>query len=245
MIAAQRLRLVLLPGLNGSDRLFEPLLPWLNPQLTAQALSLPQQGPQNHQQLAEELLSQLGETPFVLLGESFSGALAYHLGIHKPPGLRGLIFAASFLQRPQPLLRRLPQYALPLPISLLTNTWLLKTFCIGKHASAELVDLLRTEIRCMEKSLLWTRLFSLAQLQQPLLRLELPALQLLAKHDRLVSQQASSSLRLHCNDLQQVTITGPHFLLQSQPEACAHAINRFIAGLATQQIELLPAQGFF
>lgn len=234
MSAAQRLHLVLLPGLNGSDRLFAPLLPWLDPQLTVRTLSLPQQGPQDHRQLAETLLSQLGETPFVLLGESFSGALAYHLGIHKPPGLRGLIFTASFLQRPQPLLRLLPQHALPLPMSLLTNSWLLKTFCIGKYASFELVDLLRTEIRSMEKSLLWARLFSLAQLQQPLLRLELPALQLLAKYDRLVTQQASSSLRLHCNDLQQVTIAGPHFLLQSQPEACAHAINRFIAGLATQ-----------
>jgi pimeloyl-ACP methyl ester carboxylesterase len=140
------LRLVLLPGLNGSDRLFAPLLPWLDSQLTVQTLSLPQEGSQNHQQLAEALRSQLGETPFVLLGESFSGALAYHLGMLKPPGLRGLIFAASFLQRPQPLLRLLPKPTLPLPISLLTNSWLLKTFCIGKCASPELVSLLRTEI---------------------------------------------------------------------------------------------------
>jgi pimeloyl-ACP methyl ester carboxylesterase len=225
---------VLLPGLNGSDRLFAPLLPWLDSQLTVQTLSLPQEGSQDHQQLAEALRSQLGETPFVLLGESFSGALAHFLGMLKPPGLRGLIFVASFLQRPQPLLRALPKATLPLPLSLLTNNWLLKTFCIGKFASPELLALLRTEIDSIGNALLWARLLSLAQMQPPSGKLELPALQLLAEHDRLVTRRASSNLSLHCNDLQQITIAGPHFLLQSQPAACAHVINHFIAALAAR-----------
>jgi hypothetical protein len=88
----------------------------------------------------------------VLLGESLSGALAYHNGMLKPPGLRGLIFVASCLQRPQSLLRALQQHALPLPISLLTNSWLLKTFCIGKHASSVLVALLRKEVRSIDNA---------------------------------------------------------------------------------------------
>jgi surfactin synthase thioesterase subunit len=93
--------------------------------------------------------------------------------------------------------------------------------------------------------LLWARLLSLAQLQPPSGQLELPALQLLAKHDRLVTRRASSNLGQHYNDLQQITIAGPHFLLQSQPAACARAINSFIAALTARQSALSPAEGFF
>lgn len=243
--AASRLRLVLLPGLNGGDSLFAPLLPWLDPALTVQTLSLPQHGAQDHQQLAETLLSQLGEAPFVLLGESFSGAVAYHLATYQPPGLCGVIFAASFLERPHPLLRLLPPHALPLPISLLTQPWLLKTFCLGKQASSTLIQLLREEVHNIAAPLLWARLLSLKQLQPPVEMLELPVLQLLPQQDRLVTSRASANLQQHCKRLRQVTIAGPHFILQSQPEACAHAINGFIRELTIRQTELLPAEGFF
>lgn len=93
------MRLVLLPGLNGSGRPFAPLLAYL-PDITCQVLELPRQGPQDYNSLATALLDQLGDTPFVLLGESFSGPLAYRLALRRPKGLCGMVFAASFLQRP-------------------------------------------------------------------------------------------------------------------------------------------------
>ncbi|WP_339463405.1 alpha/beta fold hydrolase [Pseudomonas sp. EA_105y_Pfl2_R69] len=64
------MRLLLLPGLNGSHRLFAPLLPFLS-EWQVTTLELPQQGPQDFDSLATELAGQLGDSPFVLLGESF------------------------------------------------------------------------------------------------------------------------------------------------------------------------------
>lgn len=222
-------RLVLLPGLNGSGALFAPLLEHLNPALEVQTLSLPAQGKQDYQSLADCLKNQLGDSPFVLLGESFSGPLAYRLARDNPPGLRGVIFAASFLSRPHPLLM-LANY-LPLPKLLLGQSCLLRLFCLGRSASAALIELLQQEIEALPPALLRARLANLNALHAPTGCISLPALQLLPSRDRLVTRDASASLQKHCSELQQVAIEGPHFLLQGQPQACARAIEGFIETL--------------
>lgn len=223
------LRLVLLPGLNGSSKLFAPLLAHLDSTLQVQTLCLPSQGSQDHEHLADRILGKLGDTAFVLLGESFSGPLAYHLALRQPSGLRGVIFAASFLSRPHPLLA-LTRY-LPLPRWLLRQSSLLRLFCLNGQASAALIQTLREEIQQLPPSLLRARLQSLNQLPKPRLQLELPALHLLPKQDRLVTRQAQISLQTYCKQLNQVAVDGPHFLLQAQSQACAQAIQRFIEGL--------------
>lgn len=225
------MRLLLLPGLNGSHRLFAPLLPFLSGRQVT-TLELPQQGPQDPDSLATVLSGQLGDSPFVLLGESFSGPLAYRLALRQPQGLRGVIFAASFLRCPHPLLP-LTRY-LPLPGGLLNSAALLKLFCVGQGASPALLELLRAEVRQLPQDLLRARLHSLSELQEPTQPLELPTLHLLPLQDRLVSRSAVA-LHKHCQNLQEVELDGPHFLLQSQPAACARAINAFMLSLEQQR----------
>lgn len=228
------MRLVLLPGLNGSDRLFAPLLPYLEG-LHVKCCSLPEQGQQTYAALTETLLPQLGSSPYVLLGESFSGPLAYALAQRRPTGLRGVILAASFLQRPHPLLSFAPY--LPLPRSLLRAELALRLFCVDRQASPELLELLRNEISRLPSALLRQRLLTLNQLQAPKQPLELPALHLRARQDRLITRKAAASVRRHCQELRQLDIDGPHFLLQSQPQASAKAIKAFIEELAKQDAQ--------
>lgn len=227
------MRLLLLPGLNGSSQLFAPLLPWLQG-LQPVPLELPQHGPQDSDSLVSALLPRLGASPFVLLGESFSGHLAYRLALRQPPGLRGVIFAAAFLCRPHPLLA-LNRY-LPLPRRLLSHDRLLQLFCVGRNASPALLELLREEIRQLPAALLRARLNSLARLQEPAQPLGLPALHLWPQQDRLVSHHAAASLNRHCSNLRQIALEGPHFVLQSRAQACAQAISEFVA-----ELDALPA----
>ena len=222
------MRLLLLPGLNGSNRLFAPLLPWLDG-LQVVPVQLPAQGPQDSDSLVSALLPQLGDSPFVLLGESFSGHLAYQIALRQPPGLSGVIFAAAFLRRPHPLLP-LSRY-LPLPKRLLSHDQLLQLFCVGRNASPALLALLRDEIRHLPDTLLRARLHNLARLQEPSQPLAEPALHLWPQQDRLVSRNAAASLNRYCSDLRQITLEGPHFILQSRAEACAQAIKTFVAEL--------------
>lgn len=220
------MRLVLLPGLNGSSRLFSPLLPHLAG-CTVQVLELPEIGPQDYASLTEVLLDQLGHSPFILLGESFSGPLAYRLAQCRPVGLRAVIFAASFLVCPHPLTRLLP--LMPLRRELLSNTTLLRWFCAGSKADHAMLELLRDEICSLPTQLLRARLHSLGQLKAPTNRLDLPVLQLQPTRDRLVTTAAAASPRQYCPQLQSLKINAPHFVLQTRPAESGSAISRFVA----------------
>lgn len=219
------MRLVLLPGLNGSSHLFAPLLDELQ-DIDCQVLSLPDQGPQDYDSLADILIRGLGNTPFILLGESFSGPLAYRLAIRKPKGLRGVIFAASFLTRPNaglPLLRHLP-----MPLAIATQPSLLRALCLGSTAEEDILQRVRREIRQLDPSLLRARLETLAALQAPAQALGLPCLHLWPQQDRLVASAAAERLPQFCSDIRQIRLDGPHFILQTRPKVCVQAIAEFM-----------------
>lgn len=221
------MRLVLLPGLNGSSKLFAPLLSQLRG-IDCLALELPADCPQDHQSLADRLLDHLGNSPFILLGESFSGPLAYQLALRQPKGLSGLIMAASFLQCPNRLATLFSHLSLPPPQY--TPDWLLRHYCVD-DAPLEVLQLLRQEIRALPSELTGRRLRVLAQLQPASKQLSLPTLHLWPTQDRLVRPAATARLEKVFSHLQQERIDGPHFLLQSRPHACAAAIRRFMAHL--------------
>nr|WP_313407980.1 alpha/beta hydrolase [Pseudomonas sp.] len=219
------MRLVLLPGLNGSSALFAPLLTELG-DIDCQVLELPEHGPQDYPSLADALIEQLGTAPFVLLGESYSGPLAYQLALRQPTGLRGVIFAASFLSRPNPALALLAH--LPMPQTLATQPWLLRALCLGKTADEHMLQRVQREIRRLDPRLLRTRLATLAGLQAPTQTLHLPCLHLWPQQDRLVADSTAERLSKACTDIRQVRLDGPHFILQTRPKACANAIVEFI-----------------
>ena len=222
------MRLVLLPGLNGSSKLFAPLLAQLQ-EIPLQIIELPGQGPQDYTSLANAVAEQLPiDNPFVLLGESFSGPLAYRLALQSPKGLKGLIFAASFLQSPHPL--AVLASRLPTPKMLLSHSRLLRLLCIG-DAQPAVLQMLQTEIRDMPSALIKARLRSLAELSSPEQKVVIPALHLWPTYDRLVSNAAAASLASGCSNLRREGIEGPHFLLQSRPQACAMTIRDFIEQL--------------
>ena len=76
----QRPRLVLLPGLDGTGLLFEPLLRALPKEIEATVIRYPGDQRLSYDELLEFLRDQLPrDTPFILLGESFSGPLAIRL----------------------------------------------------------------------------------------------------------------------------------------------------------------------
>ena len=189
---------MLLPGLNGNSRLFAPLLAQLA-DVSCQVIELPRQGRQDHDALAFTLKEQLGATPFVLLGESFSGALAHRLALQCPEGLAGLVFAASFLQRPHPLLTTWSS-RLPVPKALLAQSGLLRLFCLG-DAQPSVLEQLRTEMLDLSPELLSARLRALAELRPPSQRVSVPALHLWPTQDRLVTNTAAASLARGCDSL--------------------------------------------
>ena len=109
-------RLLLLPGLDGTEAFFGPLLERLPPWILPQVLCYPASGPNGYEDLyplAELALA--GPGPCVVLGWSFGGPLALMLAHRQPSRVAGLILCSSFVLPPIPRLAPF-RFALVAPV---------------------------------------------------------------------------------------------------------------------------------
>ena len=101
--------LVLLPGLDGTGRLFDPLIRHLPEWIHPVVVSYPKDQSYGYQDLMKIVTRSLPEdTDFVILGESFSGPLSIMIARQRPKRLIGLILCATFVKNP---FRFLPSWA--------------------------------------------------------------------------------------------------------------------------------------
>ena len=233
MTAGDRPRLCLLPGLDGTGRLYAPLLTALADVADVDVLAYDSEQFKDYPELAEALAPRLpGRGHVVLVAESFAGPLAVLLAHRHPARVRGLVLAASFVHAPLPasrigatLLERLPAIAPPLPI---LERWL---------AGGELPPALRvaflTAMRTVRHDVLRRRALAALRVdvRGELAALQIPVLHLQAGRDRLIGRHAGRQILRCARDARQATIDAPHFLFQMAPEAAAVGIRHFLNGI--------------
>ncbi|HRW05207.1 MAG TPA: alpha/beta hydrolase [Caldilineaceae bacterium] len=229
------MKLILLPGMDGTGLLFAPLLLALPSTLETQVIAYPADIANSYLQLADFVQQQLPtDAPFVVLAESFSGPIAVAISCTNPPMFRGIIFVSSFVQTPRlamhNLVHRLP---LALLLSLPQPALLLRLFCLGMRASDELIALFRDTLSRVRPTILAARLVMISQADQNTCKSEFssPVLYLRATNDWLVPKDSAKSLQRWYPKMVIEDITGPHFLLQAQPERCAQEIIQFLETL--------------
>lgn len=221
--------LVLLPGLDGTGVMFEPLLRALGPDLDPRVVRYPPELGSYADCLAFARAQLPADRPFLLLGESFSGPVALALAAEAPEGLRGLVLCGTFARNPRPglawaapFLRRLPPLRLSPPLTrrLLLDRW-------GTAALASLADRM---LPTVPKATLKARLLAVLGVDHRALlgRVPVPTLLLRAAGDRVVPSRAAGELRAGLRRPDQVTLEGPHWLLQARPEAAARALADFM-----------------
>jgi pimeloyl-ACP methyl ester carboxylesterase len=223
-------RLLLLPGLDGSGQLFRRLIEHLPESIEPRVVSYP-----------PDLFSYLtllpivrsaypaGE-PFLILAESFSGPLAVMAAAERPEGLAGLILAASFARSPcprwvshfgwlarEPLLRWAPP-ALALRA-------LLGRGQRSTALAAEVRDAISGSAVLAVRFREVLRVDVTTQLRQ----LEVPLLYLAGSRDSVVGRSPLSLIQRYARRVQVVTLDTPHLLLQVAPEAAAREISKFAA----------------
>lgn len=233
-MASQPISLVLLPGLDGTGLVFEPLLKALPKTIDPQVVRYPADKPLSFQEHVDFARQQLpAGKKFVLLAESFSGPIGLQLLADPPGNMVGAIFVATFDRYPRPFLLDAIQY-LPqkLLLTLFTTTPLGRFFCLGSASSAAL-KVFRSAIRSVSQEAISRRLQILRTLPPPPeVSNSLPCLYLQASHDRLVPDRALKYLQRQLPQLQAQRLNGPHIVLLAQPEAGAKAIDDFISQLA-------------
>jgi len=228
------LALVLLPGLDGTGRLFECFLDALPPTLKPSVIGLPRDV-DSYEALEAYVARSLPQgQPFAILAESFSGPLALRIAALGTPHLVGVILVASFATRP---IARMPRFArhavhgfmFRLPGQALAMRWLL----LGRNAPATLnrstIDCLRSAAPAALAGR--TKAALTVDATEAFMRCPVPMLYLGATRDRLIDSQTAVRLKALRPDLDCVMLDAPHFLLQRAPAAAAEAIAEFLSSL--------------
>ena len=224
-----RISLLLLPGLDGTGELFAPLLSELPESIQARIIRYPKDPHLELNDYIEVARSQLnGFEPDIILGESFSGRIAFELAAVLQDSTPLLILAASFLCGPRPWL--LSRYSCIWPLIRAAHPprrFMLRQFCLGAAAFDDVVALARDTIAQISPELVISRLRLIAELEQPQTSVDIPAVYLQASNDRLVSRRSAIEAKRSLPRLQVIEIPGAHFVLQSNPKEAAKVICTF------------------
>lgn len=220
------MKIVLLPGLDGTGILFKPLVESLPSDIEPLIISYPNNKEMNYGELTDYVINQIPNEEYILIGESFSGPIAYQIALRHPENIKSVIFVASFLSNPRIAILKL--YKL-LPTSLLLSLpipkKLIRTFLLGKNANAQLISLFRQSLKKVSASILSYRLREIASLHKKYEHLSIRAVYIQATNDKLVSSKALKEFKGVIDNLSVYEVDGPHFILQSNPLACANIIN--------------------
>ena len=237
MTKAKQTTMVMLPGLDGTGLVFEPLLKQLPDEIDAQVVRYPANRMMSFQEHVDFARKQLPQKkPCVLLAESFSGPVALQLLAEPPKNLVGVIFVSTFAHHPSPFIldagRFLPQGML---LKLFSTTLFSRFFCLG-GAPGDAVNIFREALASVKLKVLSQRLKILSELPPPPdTTFSKPCLYLQASNDRLVASRAVMLLQKHLPQLQVKQITGPHIILLAHPKQGAQIISDFIATLSVAQ----------
>jgi pimeloyl-[acyl-carrier protein] methyl ester esterase len=221
-------RLVLLPGLDGSGEMSRAFARACRH--PCDAIALPDAGPQGYRALAEQVREELPTAPFVLVAQSFSGPIAIELAAGGVPGLRALVLVATFARAPRPALLALASM-LPLSLGFRVRPPAMALRAVGfGDAPPALVAHAQDVLREAQPSAMAARVRAVAMVdvRERLRSISVPCLYLRATRDRLVPAECAEVFRSHLSDLEIADVDAPHFVLQVEPERCAARIDAFV-----------------
>lgn len=218
------MKLVLLPGMDGTGLLFAPLLAELSG-VDTQVIPLPKEGPQDYESLTRWVIERLPTEDHIILAESFSGAIAARVSLSACAALKGIVFVASFLSSPSALAvhaaRLLPIRTLArLPGAVIVHRLLF----LGQGTNRETTDLFCRVIDAVPHATLKARLHSISCLRHTGFLSQCPAVYIKATDDRLVSPRKAQEFLEAYPNLSIKEVAGPHFVVQANAQGCAAVI---------------------
>jgi pimeloyl-ACP methyl ester carboxylesterase len=225
------LEYLLLPGFDGTGRLFSPLLSCVASREDVRVAQYPAELT-SLAELGGAAQAQVRNWPStVVLCESMGGLAALELCRSMQSTPAALVFCAAFGSAPQGAMLRA---ALLLPDAMLrwaaTNRIGIRVACVGSNADAALSEQVREISSGLSAKTLRSRLqlIAAADLRDMLPTLQSPVLYLQAGSDRLVPRASSNEFCELVPNIRRVVIPGPHLLLQTAPRACLQAIVAFL-----------------
>jgi pimeloyl-ACP methyl ester carboxylesterase len=222
------IRVLLLPGLDGTGKLFKRFVAAAPPHLSLTTIALPVEA-STYDALADSVERSLPDAePLVLIAESFSGPLAVALARRHP--IAALVFCNSFVVTPR--VRALRWLAWRAFFIVPPPRQLLRRYMLGPAADDALVDEVAEAVASVPASVLASRVRSVldTDMASAFGRLAAPTLYVRGTKDRLVTD-AAWRLMAAIRPIVTAHIHGPHLLLQVNPQGAWNAILPFLQSL--------------
>ena len=224
--------LVLLPGMDGTGRLFGEFVEALDAAIPPLVVSYPDAalGYGDLERVARERLP--ARSRYALLGESFSGPVAVSVAASAPPGLCGLILCCSFVRNPRPALGWLGPAARMLPIPPASRR-LAGAALLGRFDTPALRRDLHETLSLVSAATLRARIREVlaVDVTAQLSKVRVPVLCLVASEDRVVPRSAARRIAATFPSARIAEVEGPHLLLQAVPRESAEIVRDFLRGL--------------
>ncbi len=232
-IESEKITLVLLPGLNGTAGLFDPLLSVAASEYELMVISYPTHQVKSYEELTEYVFEEIGSIKgrFILVGESFSGPIAILLSARSSSGLIGTILVATFVSAPYFTLAKY------LPWTLIFKLAKIMCWVQIKLSNAKKASILKAasiELQKVSPAVLAarTRAAFRVDVSKELQKSGVPIVYFSAKYDVLVPKWNLKRIVKIKPDINVETFNTSHFLLQSVPQQAWEAIDKFIKATA-------------
>ena len=224
------LTLVLLPGMDGTGKLFENLLAELPLNLKTVVVHYPTSTVLSYEELiALAALQTPKNTPYVLLGESFSGPIAIALAASANQQLKGVILSCTFAINPRPLLSK---WSFLVPAITITDKLLSVTrkLLMSSFQNEKIYEQLKAVLPKVSPETMRARLDAVIGVNYlaELAKINVPILYLKGKQDHLVPSSASKTIVKYAQNVSLVELDAPHLLLQIAAKKASIEISGFI-----------------
>lgn len=210
--------------MDGTGKLFEPILGSLPPDIDVEVITLSSPEANDIQSQAIELAELIGQQEVVIFAESYSGAIAYRLAQVESTNIKHIVFAASFLARPS----YLSKLSFLVPLSALrlnlVPSFILSWLFFDSYNRNDLVELFKQALKLVSNRTLKNRLKTIASLAEPKQQIKVPCTYIQALNDKLVNPNSVTVFQKLCVNLSIKKISGGHFIAQSSPEKCAEVV---------------------
>lgn len=227
-MASASLKLILLPGMDGTGELFARLSKKLANRVPHVVMDYPVNPADTYADLVARLANSIGRDPVVVLGESFGGPIAVGVAALIPGQVKGVILAATFLSTPWPkwIMRAAALFA---PRD--APGFILRYALRGSRRDAELDAHIGSVIGKLPREVAAQRLREVSEVEAGYAfnALSCPILVLHGTNDRLVSHRPIARAAAKKAGAVVKLYDAPHMLLQTHADACGDEIEHFFA----------------
>jgi pimeloyl-ACP methyl ester carboxylesterase len=223
--------LVLLPGLDGTEVFFRPLLAALPPAIRPHVVRFPVTGSNEYADLLAIVREAVASIPHCfVLGWSFSGPLALMLAATDPARVRGVILVSTFVRSPRPLLSHIAFAAVTPVIWMIRAGLRLPVWFFRQPADPFRRDKAETWTRVSARTIA-ARVRAILRLdaREALRRCPHAVLYIAGRHDNVVPRSAVNEIVRTRPSVHVRVIEGRHFALYTNPDAVADTVRAFIA----------------